>query len=224
MRCSEVFWTEDVCRHSDAGLQCKCRYSRVGLSAWLESSHQITRSDTWSCCCCCLPSAGCGGSSCRGSWRPVQTAPCPPPSTRLETGWSSAGQPETSRCCVCARRACRGPGHTHTRIQSTWNHLIFVASKLKCGSLTPMFCEQHTCSTLYPCFSLAIAMYSSTVKENTHTHTAQTGLNTWWRADTVLWRHEGDLHLESTMVWYGDQTSIPPLSLSEYLVEPDRDK
>lgn len=30
------------------------------------------------------------------------------------------------------------------------------------------------------------------------------------------------LHLESTIVWYGDQTNMPPLSLSLYFVEPTK--
>lgn len=43
------------------------------------------------------------------------------------------------------------------------------------------------------------------------------------RSEPRTWRRTaaGHLRLESTMVWYGDQTSIPPLSLSEYFVEPE---
>lgn len=63
------------------------------------------------------PSAGSYGSSSHENWMPVQTTPCPPPSTHQGRGWSLGGQRVISRCCVCARRACREPAE-HRRADS----------------------------------------------------------------------------------------------------------
>lgn len=55
------------------------------------------------------PSAGFGGSSCRGSWRPARTTLYPPQSTRLGTGWSWPGRRASARRHVCAIITCREP-------------------------------------------------------------------------------------------------------------------
>lgn len=100
-------------------------------SACLEAIHKRRPSVSWvlnvkkvfevavvpMCMCVCglprlSPSAGCDGSSCRGSWRPVRTALCPPPSTRLGRGWSWRGQPESAPHHVCATTTCPGPDRT----------------------------------------------------------------------------------------------------------------